>query len=79
MFFLPTNINIADIKLNNLDHGSSLSLSSTLKQNRNVAAKKNQAFGQQFGDECLRIYTKGTTFDDDVEDANAQKGIGKPF
>ena len=79
MFFIRTNINITEIKLNNIDHGSSISFSSTLKQNRNVSAKKNQGFGQQLGDECLRIYTTSATFDHDVEDSNSQKVTGKPL
>ena len=61
MFFIPTKVNITEIKLNNIDHCSSISFSSTLKQNRNVSAKKNQGFGQQLGDECLRIYTTSAT------------------
>jgi hypothetical protein len=79
MFFIPTNVNITEIKLNNIDHGSSISFSSTVKQNRNIKAKKNQGFGQQLGDECLRIYTTSATFDHDVEDSNSQKVTGKPL
>ncbi len=77
MFFLPTKVNITEIKLNNIDHGSSISLSSTLKQNRNVSAKKNQGFGQQFADGCLKIYTTSAILDHDVEDSNSQKVNGK--
>ena len=77
MFFIPTKVNITGIKLNNIDHGSSISFSSTVKQNRNVSAKKNQGFGQQLADGCLRIYTTSAILDDDVEDSQSQKVTGK--
>ena len=76
MFFLPTKVNITEIKLNNIDHGSSISLSSTFKKNRNVSAKKNQGFGQQFADGCLKIHTASAILDHDVEDSNSQKVNG---
>jgi hypothetical protein len=79
MFFKPTKVNITEIKLNNIDHGSSISFSSNLKQNRNVSAKKNQGFGQQLADGCLRIYTNSATLDQDVADSNSQKATRKPF
>lgn len=79
MFFIPTKVNITEIKLNNIDHNGSLSFSSTLKQNRNVSAKKNQGFGQQLADECLRIYTTSATLDHDAEDSNSQKVTDKPL
>ncbi|WP_053360786.1 hypothetical protein [Bacillus sp. FJAT-27251] len=79
MFFLPTNVNIAGMKLNNIDHGSSVSFSSTLKKNRNVKAKKNQGWGQQLGDGCLKIGIAGSTLDHDVEDSNAEKNTVRPL
>jgi hypothetical protein len=79
MFFIPTKVNITEIKLNNIDHGSSISFSSTLKQNRNVSAKKNQGFGQQLADGCLRIYTTSATLDHDVEDSSSRKATNKPL
>lgn len=77
MFFFPTKVTITEIKLNNIDHCSSLSFSSTLKRNRNVSAKKNQGFGQQLADECLRINTTSTILDHEVEDSNSQKVTDK--
>lgn len=73
MFFIPTKVNITEIKLNNIDHCSSISFSSTIIQNRNVSAKKNQGFGQQLADGCFRINTTSATFDHDVEDFLIQK------
>lgn len=73
MFFLPTNINIANMKLNNVDHLSSVSFSSTIKRNRNVGGKKNQGFGQQMADETLRVFSKTCITDNDLKDSFAQK------
>ncbi len=73
MYFLPQKISISGIKVNNEDHLSSISISSTRKINRNVCGKKNQGIGQQLGDGCLRIYTVSTTFDQDWEDSNSIK------
>lgn len=73
MFFLATNINIANMKLNNVDHLSSVSFSSTIKKNRNVNAKKNQGFGQQMADRTVRIFSISSTNDNEIEDSFAQK------
>ena len=79
MFFLPTKVNITDIKLNNVDHLSSVSFSSTIKKNRNVSAKKNQGFGQQMADETLRIFSTTSILDDDIKDSCTQKANDKPL
>ena len=78
MFFLPTKVNITSIKLNNVDHLSSVSFSSTIKKNRNVSAKKNQGFGQQFADGSLRIFSTTSTMDDDIKDSCSQKANDTP-
>ncbi len=69
MFFLPTNINIQNIKLNNVDHLSTVSFSSTVKQNRSVSAKKNQGFGQQFADGVKRVSSVTYVMDDETVDS----------
>ena len=73
MFFLPTKVNISAIKLNNIDHLSSVSFSSTIKKNRNVSAKKNQGFGQQMADGTLRVFSKSSVMDNDMEDSCTEK------
>lgn len=78
MFFLPTKVNITGIKLNNVDHLSSVSFSSTIKKNRNVSAKKNQGFGQQMADGSLRIFSTTSIMDDDIKDSFSQKENDKP-
>lgn len=69
MFFLPTNINIQTLKLNNVDHLSSVSFSSTIKQNRNVNAKKSQGFGQQLADGVNRVSSVTYVIDDEPIDS----------
>lgn len=78
MFFLPTNVNIKDFKLNNNDHSGSISFGSTIKKNRNVAAKKNQGFGQQMADKTLRIFPKTSVIDNDMEDSYTEKSNHSP-
>ncbi len=73
MNFLPTNITIKGIKLNNVDHLSSVSFSSTIKTNRNVCAKKSQGFGQQLADLTLRSHTIHSTNDNDLYDVYSEK------
>jgi hypothetical protein len=73
MFFLPTKVNIGAVKLNNIDHLSSISFSSTIKKNRNVSAKKNQGFGQQIADNTLRVYSQGSVIDNDIVDSYTEK------
>jgi hypothetical protein len=73
MFFLPTNVNIKGMKLNNVDHLSSVSFHSTIKQNRNVSAKKNQGFGQQFADGTIRAFTVTSIIDNDSQDSITEK------
>ncbi|WP_462411685.1 hypothetical protein [Neobacillus sp. Marseille-QA0830] len=73
MIFLPSNITIKGLKLNNIDHLSSMSFSSTIKINRSVSAKKNQGFGQQLADKTLRAFSIHSTVDNDAQDVYSVK------
>lgn len=73
MFFLPTTVNIKVMKLNNVDHLSVVSFGTTINQNRNVNAKKNQGFGQQLADDTLRAFTISSTTDNEAQDLMSQK------
>ncbi|WP_026565788.1 hypothetical protein [Bacillus sp. UNC41MFS5] len=77
MFFLPTTINLKGIKLNNVDHLNTVSFNSTLIQNKNVSAKKNQGFGQQLADGTLRAFTISSTIDNELQDSMSQKTTNK--
>jgi len=66
-------INIGAMKLNNADHGGIVSLGSTEQTNRQVAAKKTQGFGQQFGDRVWRVATVQWVRDDEASDSCSMK------
>ncbi|WP_027724585.1 hypothetical protein [Tuberibacillus calidus] len=66
MFFKPTNVEIAEIKINNADHSGRVSLGSTIQIGRHVCAKKSQGFGQQMSDLTLRAFNWHAVRDDDV-------------
>jgi hypothetical protein len=73
MFFLPTTVNIKEIKLNNVDHLGDVSFTTTIKQNRNVNAKKNQGFGQQLADGTIRAFMVTSTIDNEAQDLMSHK------
>lgn len=73
MFFLPNTVNIKEMKLNNVDHLGDISFSTTIKQNRNVNAKKNQGLGQQLADGTLRAFTVTSTIDNEAQDVMSHK------
>lgn len=73
MFFKPINLTIADFKVNNQDHMSSISFGTTVKVGRNVSAKKTQGFGQQHADFCVRPFNSHYVLDDDAVDQYAVK------
>ena len=73
MFFKPTNIKIAEIKVNNLDHLGSVSFGSTIKVGRHVSAKKTQGYGQQMADCVPRAVNLHCVLDDDFLDQPSTK------
>lgn len=78
MYFIPTKINIATLKINSPDQMSSLLLGSTMKVGVNVSGKKNQAFGQQLGDNSTTVIPIGITLDDnEIFDSHSTKLYNK--
>ncbi|MGV3489214.1 MAG: hypothetical protein ACO1OC_11605 [Tuberibacillus sp.] len=73
MFFKPANIDIGELKVNNLDHLGAISFGTTKKMVRNVCAKKTQGFGQQMADYTLRGVNMHCVLDDDVVDLLSMK------
>lgn len=71
--FIPTNVNISNIKIGNSDHDGSVSFGSNIITNRNVSGKKNQGFGQQNADFCNLFSPIQSILDNDEIDALAQK------
>lgn len=68
MFFKPIDLKIDHVKVNNVDHLSSISFGNTEKIGRNVSAKKTQGYGQQMADFVLRAYNEHYVLDDDTVD-----------
>ncbi|MFK9093677.1 hypothetical protein [Bacillus salipaludis] len=68
MFFIPTNVNIGNMKINSPDHKSAVSVGPTLLKGINVAGKKNQGFGQQFADFSITAVPIHIIFDDEIID-----------
>lgn len=73
MSFIPAKVNIGSVIINNTDHSSTISFGSALEVNRNVSGKKNQGFGQQHADACLRFCTVSMTMDDEPADSISAK------
>ncbi|PLS09457.1 hypothetical protein [Neobacillus cucumis] len=73
MFFIPTNVNIGDVKINSPDHKSGISLGSAFLKGVNVVGKKNQGFGQQIADETGTVIPIHLIQDDDVIDSTSMK------
>lgn len=68
MYFIPTKLNICDIKIGSPDHKSAINFGANFLTNMNVAGKKNQAYGQQIADDLFTMIPIGAVFDDDIID-----------
>lgn len=73
MYFIPSKVNIGAIKINSPDHIGSVSLGQNFMVNKNVKAKKNQAYGQQMADLTLIAVPILITLDDDNIDQSSIK------
>ena len=78
MFFIPTNVNIGDVKINSPDHSSSINFGPTLQKGINVYGKKSQGFGQQMADCTVTVIPIHLILDDDLLDSpsSKQNGLG---
>jgi len=74
--FVPTEINIGQMKVNNADHAGRITLGSSVQSNRNVTAKKTQGFGQQLADGTVRFMIIQAVWDDDASDEASAKRNG---
>ena len=73
MFFIPTNVNIGDMKINSPDHTSAINLGSAFLIGNNVYGKKTQGFGQQMADDTVTVIPIHIVLDDDVIDSPNDK------
>ncbi|GHH99156.1 hypothetical protein [Neobacillus kokaensis] len=79
MYFIPTKLNICNIKINSPDHKSAINFGANFLTNMNVAGKKSQGFGQQSADDVLTIIPISITFDDDIIDIPSIKIKGNDY
>ncbi|TGB01983.1 hypothetical protein [Halobacillus salinus] len=68
MKFLPTNINMPNIKVNNAERQCSISFGQNVKTKHYVTNKKQQGFGEQSGDRVLVHKPIGEVIDIDFSD-----------
>ncbi|MDR4947419.1 hypothetical protein [Neobacillus cucumis] len=73
MFFIPTNVNICNLKNNSPDHSSVISLGPNFLTGMNVYGKKNQGFGQQMADDTVTVIPIYIIFDEDGIDSPNSK------
>lgn len=66
--FIPTVVNISEMKIGTPDHRSNVFFGTNFYRGINNTGKKNQGFGQQFGDELITAFPINITFDDDFID-----------
>jgi hypothetical protein len=66
--FIPTKVNIGELKLGSPDHKSSVSFGTNFMIGINSAAKKNQGFGQQSADASITICPVQIVFEDELLD-----------
>jgi hypothetical protein len=78
VFFIPTIVNIGDVKINSPDHTSSINLGPTFLKGINVSGKKTQGFGQQQADATVTVIPIHIILDDDsIDSPNCkQNGLG---
>lgn len=50
MFFLPSKVNLHDIKINTFGNNSNFSTGSNVLLNRNVSTSRNEGFGEHNAD-----------------------------
>jgi hypothetical protein len=69
VFFIPTNVNIGDVKINSPDHSSFVNVGPTFLKGINVYGKKSQGFGQQQADDTVTVIPIHMVLDDDLIDS----------
>jgi hypothetical protein len=78
VLFIPTIVNIGDVKINSPDHSSFINVGPTLLKGMNVSGKKSQGFGQQMADDTVTVIPIHLILDDDLIDSpsSKQNGLG---
>lgn len=69
MLFRETEVQLGFIKINSMEMGSRMGMGGTRQTGKRNAAKKNQAFGQQYADGVLQVIPINTLDDRDITDS----------
>ncbi|TWD91597.1 hypothetical protein FB550_12139 [Neobacillus bataviensis] len=73
MIFAPMNVNLGDLKINVLDHGSILNMGPNQMTDVFISYKRNQGYGEQNGDIAPMIIPISFLLDNDVSDSPTVK------
>ena len=73
MIFAPMNVNLGDMKVNVLDHGSILNMGPNQMTDVFISYKRNQGYGEQNGDIAPMLIPISFLLDNDVSDSATVK------
>lgn len=73
MIFAPMNVNLGDLKINVLDHGSILNMGPNQMTDVFISYKRNQGYGEQNGDIAPMLIPISFLLDNDVSDSPTVK------
>jgi len=69
LLFAPMAVNLGNIKVNSIDHGSLLNMGPNQLTDQFVSYKRNQGYGEQNGDFVPIILPICTIYDSDYSDS----------
>jgi hypothetical protein len=73
LIFAPMNVNLGDMKINVLDHGSILNMGPNQITDVFISYKRNQGYGEQNGDIAPMLIPISFLLDNDVSDSATVK------
>ncbi|MEH7120938.1 hypothetical protein V7128_26550 [Neobacillus vireti] len=73
MIFAPMNVNLGDLKVNVLDHGSILNMGPNQMTDVFISYKRNQGYGEQNGDIAPMLIPIAFLLDNDLSDSPTVK------
>jgi hypothetical protein len=73
LIFAPMNVNLGDMKVNVLDHGSILNMGPNQMTDVFISYKRNQGYGEQNGDIAPMLIPISFLLDNDVSDSATVK------
>ena len=73
MIFAPMKVNLGDLKVNVLDHGSILNMGPNQMTDVFISYKRNQGYGEQNGDIAPMLIPISFLLDNDLSDSPTVK------